>query len=229
LRLFHDDPEKNPLKTPTGKIEFVSTNLAKHFPDDIERPPLPHWIEKGESHDERITSRRADKYPLLIQSNHPRWRTHANCDDIAWTREIPTCKVEGPDGYKYEPLWINTADAAARGIGSGDIVSVYNERGVVLGGAYVTERMKPGVVYMDHGARYDPIVPGEIDRGGAINTITPHNITSKNATGMAVSGFLVEVKKAGMAELRKKYPEAFKRPYSPASGLQFSAWIKEGN
>ena len=228
LRKFYEDPENNPLKTPSGKIEFYSQNLAKHFPDDRERPPVPHWIEKGESHDERLSSERARKYPLLIMSNHPRWRVHAQCDDISWTREAPTCKAKGPDGYNYEPLWINPADAMARGIESGDIVKVFNERGAVLGGAYVTERLMPGVVYMDHGARYDPIVPGELDRGGAINTITPHNITSKNATGMVVSGFLVEVEKVNLEELRKKYPEAFQREYDPASGLRFSAWVEEG-
>jgi len=176
---FRDDPDNHPLKTPSGKIEFYSQGLAEHFPDDKERPPVPHWIEKGESHDERLSSERAGKYPLLIMSNHGRWRVHAQCDDITWTREAPTCKVKGPDGYYYEPLWINPADAAARGIGNGDVIKVYNERGAVLGGAYVTERLMPGVVYMDHGARYDPIVPGELDRGGAINTITPHNTTSK--------------------------------------------------
>jgi trimethylamine-N-oxide reductase (cytochrome c) len=90
----------------------------------------------------------------------------------------------------------------------------------VLGGAYITERIMPGVVYMDHGARYDPIVTGEIDRGGAINTITPHNTTSKNATGMVVSSFLVEVKAANLEELRKKYPEAFARPYHADAGLR---------
>ena len=220
LLLFHDDPVKNPLKTPTGKIEFVATNLRKHFPDDIERPPVPHWIEKGKSHDERISSQRANKYPLLLMSNHGRWRVHANMDDLTWIREIPTCKVQGPDGYKYEPLWINPADASKRGIQTGDIISVYNERGIVLGGAYVTQRMKPGVVYMDHGARLDPIVPGEIDRGGAINTITPHNITSKNAVGMATSGFLVEVEMTDIDDLRKKYPEAFNRAYDSGAGLR---------
>jgi len=153
-------------------------------------------------------------------SNHGRWRVHANMDDLTWIREIQTCKVQGPDGYKYEPLWINPKDAAARGIQTGDIVSTFNERGIVLAGAYVTERMKPGVVYMDHGARLDPIDPGKIDRGGAINTITPHNNTSKNAVGMATSGFLVEVNKADMDELRQKYPEAFKRPYDPGAGLR---------
>ncbi len=222
---FYEDPEKNPLGTPSGKVEFCSQNLAKHFPDDKERPPVPHWIEKGESHDERVSSKRAKKYPLLCMSNHGRWRVHAQCDDISWTREAPTCKVKGADGYAYEPVWINTEDAKARGIANGDIVKVYNERGVVLCGAYVTERLMSGVAYVDHGARYDPIVPGEVDRGGAINTITPHNLTSKNATGMAVSSFLVEVEKADIEELRKKYPEAFERKYDPASGLRFNAWV----
>ena len=46
LRAFHDDPENNRLLTPSGKIEFFSQNLAKYFPDDEERPPVPHWIEK---------------------------------------------------------------------------------------------------------------------------------------------------------------------------------------
>jgi trimethylamine-N-oxide reductase (cytochrome c) len=85
----------------------------------------------------------------------------------------------------------------------------------------------PGVVYMDHGARYDPIVPGELDRGGAINTITPHNLTSKNATGMVVSSFLVEVESVNLDDLRKKYPEAFKRKYHADAGLCFSAWVEE--
>jgi molybdopterin guanine dinucleotide-containing S/N-oxide reductase-like protein len=219
LRKFYEDPVSNPLKTPSGKIEFYSQNLAKYFPDDKERPPVPHWIERGQSHDEGLSGERAKNYPLLILSNHGRWRVHANHDDITWLREISTCKVKGPDGYQYEPLWMNPVDAQGRKIGQGDVVKVYNERGGVLGGAYVTERVMPGVVYMDHGARYDPIVPGELDRGGAINTITPHNTTSKNATGMVCSGFLVEVEKINLEELRGKYPEAFNRPYHPAAGL----------
>jgi trimethylamine-N-oxide reductase (cytochrome c) len=225
LKPFHDDPPNHPLKTPSGKLEFYSQNIARYFPDDQERPPVPHWIEKGPSHDERLSSARAEKYPLLMVSNHGRWRVHAQCDDISWTREIRTCKVPGPDGYLYEPLWINPADAAARGIADGDVVKVYNERGVVLGGANVTERIMPGVVYMDHGARYDPIVPGELDRGGAINTITPHNVTSRNATGMVVSSFLVEVGQIDLDELRKNYPATFARKYDPAAGLRLNTWV----
>jgi trimethylamine-N-oxide reductase (cytochrome c) len=219
LRQFHDDPENNKLSTPSGKVEFYSERLASYFPNDKERPPVPHWVEKSASHDERVSSKRAKKYPLLVVSNHPRWRVHANHDDMTWVREIPTCKVKGPDGYLYEPAWINPKEAEKRGIETGDVVRIYNERGSVLCGAYVTERLMPGSVYVDHGARLDPIVPGEIDRGGAINTITPHNLTSKNATGMVVSGFLVEVELANLDELRKKYPQAFNRAYNRGAGL----------
>ena len=230
LRAFHDDPDGIRLLTPSGKIEFFSQNLAKYFPDDEERPPVPHWIESGVSHDERISSVRAEKYPLLVVSNHPHWRVHANCDDITWCREAKTAKVRGFDGYQYEPLWLSPRDAAARGIVGGDIVRIYNERGAVLAGAYVAERVMEGSISMDHGARYDPIIPGEFDRGGAINTITPHNKTSKNATGMVCSSFLVEVEKVTpemMQEWKKQYPDAFNRAIDPAQGVCLAGWLIE--
>jgi trimethylamine-N-oxide reductase (cytochrome c) len=215
---FYEDPEGHPLQTPTGKLEFCSTGLAEHFPDDDERPPVPHWVAEGESHQETIGTERSKKYPLLVMSNHPRWGVHSQHDDITWFREIETCKVTGPDGYQYHPLWMNPADAERRGIKPGDVVSLYNERGIVLAGAYVTERIMAGAVGIDHGAKYDPILPGEIDRGGAINTIVPRNCTSKNTVGMAVSGFLVEVEKADLDGLKKRYPEAFARECHVAAG-----------
>ncbi len=113
---FYQDPEGHPLSTPTGKIEFYATGLAEHFPDDPERPPVPAWIPSGETHQETLGTERAKKYPLLVVSNHPRWAVHAQHDDISWLREIRTCKVTGPDGYQYQPLWIHPRDAAARGI-----------------------------------------------------------------------------------------------------------------
>jgi molybdopterin guanine dinucleotide-containing S/N-oxide reductase-like protein len=231
IRLFYEDPEKNPLETPSGKLEFYSQKLADSFPDDEERPPIPKWIEKGPSHDERLSSERAKKYPLLLMSNHGRWRTHAQNDDITWTREIPTCKVKGWDGYMYEPAWINPKDAEKRGIKSGNIVKLYNERGIVLGGAIVWERIMPGVVSQDHGARADMIATGPdeyIDRGGANNLLSPENGTSQNCWGMATSGYLVELEKLKMEEMKEwrvRYPDAFEREYDPASGLRFNAWV----
>ena len=128
----------------------------------------------------------------------------------------------------YEPVWINPVDAGPRGIENGDIVKMYNERGIVLGGAYVTERIIPGAVSQDHGARHDPITTG-IDRGGSNNLICPTKTTSSNAYGIASSGFLVEVEKVSSAEMktwRINHPEAFRREYDTASGLHSDAWIE---
>ncbi len=225
---FYKDPENNPLTTPTGLLEFSSTAIEKHMPDDPERPPVPKWIEKSESHDERLSSERANKYPLLCMSNHGRWRMHAQCDDIIWNREVETMKIRAKDGYQYEPVWIHTSEAEKRGIRHGDIVKVFNERGIVLCGAYVTERLVPHTCYVDHGSRLDPIIPGILDRGGCINSITPTSMTSKNATGMAVSGFLTEVEKVTDEEMegwKRDYPEAFARKIDIAAGVCLDGWL----
>ena len=106
---------------------------------------------------------------------------------------------------------------------------------LILGGAYVTERIMPGVAYQDHGGRVDQIVADPnlpqsewIDRGGANNLICPEKILSRNCGGQVGSGFLVEVKKVDINELKAKYPEAFARQYDPGSGLRFSGWVVGG-
>jgi anaerobic selenocysteine-containing dehydrogenase len=91
-----------------------------------------------------------------VVANHPRFRFHVQGDDVDWIREIG--KVRGPDGYLYEPCWIHPRDAAARDISSGDVVMVHNERGAVLVGAVVTERIVPGALGIEHGARIDPVL-----------------------------------------------------------------------
>ena len=160
---------------------------------------------------------------------NPRWRYHAQLDDIAWLREIPTAKVKGYDGYLYEPIWLNTADAAERGIQNGDICKVYNDRGTVLAGALVSERMMPGVAMLKHGARPDWIIPGVLDRGGSGGGLTSPKWTSVNTPGQYLTGFLMEVQKVSGEEMdgwRRDYPDAFNRPYDPASGLRFDAWVE---
>ena len=99
------------------------------------------------------------------------------------------------------------------------------ERGAILCGAYITERIMPGAISSDHGSRHDPIA-ANLDRGGVNNLICPRNTTSKNATGMAVSGYLVEAEKADLNELMKKYPEAFKRPLHPDVGPCYESWVR---
>jgi len=225
---FCEDPENNPLGTPSGLLEFYSAELAKHFPDDKERPPSPRFIPHGESHSESLLHPRSEEYPYLLVTNHPRWRVHANMDDISWFREIQTCKITGPDGYKYEPVWINPKDAAKLGVETGDVVKIFNDRGVVLGGVYKTERIMQGSVYQDHGAKMDPVDMGRIDRGGANNLIAPSNTTSKNCAGIVTNGYLVNVEKCDIDRLAKEYPEAMSRTSADGCGVDFSNWITGG-
>jgi trimethylamine-N-oxide reductase (cytochrome c) len=228
LSEFAKDPEGHPLRTPSGKLEFTSTKIKELFPDDDGRPPFPKWIEGNELHDESLFGDRAKTYPLLCMSNHGRWRFHAQLDDITWHREVDTMKIRAKDGYQYEPAWINPVTAASYGIEYGDIIKVFNERGIVLCAAYLTQRVREGLVYVDHGARFDPIDAESIDRGGAINLITPTAITSKTVTGMVVSGFLVDVAKVTDEEYegwKQKYPDAFERKIDKACGVCLDGWL----
>lgn len=230
---FYEDPKKNPLQTPSGLLEYESVGLKENFPNDKERPPVAHFVQGGSAsegwtHDESPFGERAKKYPLQCMTGSPRWRYHAQFDDITWMREIPSAKVKGHDGYLYEPVWLNPKDAEKRGIVGGDICKVYNERGTILCGAIVNERMMEEVTMVKHGSRPDWIIPGQIDRGGSASALTSPAWTSKNVPGQFLTGFLVQVEKVSgneMDEWRKKYPEAFARAYDPASGLRFEAWV----
>lgn len=223
---FYNDPEEYALNTPTGKLEIYSEELANNFPDDDERGPYPKFIPFGDRHQESRLHPRSEKYPYLIVSNHPRWRVHANMDDVTWFREIETCKVVGPDGYQYEPVWINPKDAEKLEVKSGEVVKVFNDRGWTLGGVYVTERIMPEVVLQDHGARLDPIEPGISDRGGVNNLICPTETTSKNAPGECTSGFLVGIEKVDVFALAKQYPKVFNRKYDQGIGVSIENYVK---
>ena len=58
---FAEDPKAHPMQTPNGLINFYSDELARHFPDDEERPPYPKWVETGVNHpSERLGTPRAE-------------------------------------------------------------------------------------------------------------------------------------------------------------------------
>ena len=235
MRNFYNDPESYPLDTPSGKLEFWSEALAVNFPDDQERPPMAKWIiggsvEDGWTHDETPFGEKANAYPLLLVANPARFRVHVQGDDIAWFREIETTKIKGFDGYLYEPVWFAPEDAEARGIKNGDIVKVFNDQGIILTAARISERIQPGSVMINKGSRVDPIASG-IDRGGAANLISPPRPVSKHCWGFAVTGYLCECEKLERAEYdewKERYPDAFARDYDPAFGINYDSWVEGG-
>ncbi|WP_181138455.1 molybdopterin dinucleotide binding domain-containing protein [Streptomyces sp. Ru73] len=48
-------------------------------------------------------------------------------------------------------------DAVARGIETGDVVRLFNDRGAVLAGAVLHDGLRPGVVRLPTGAWFDPV------------------------------------------------------------------------
>ena len=181
------------LGTYSGKIEFVAQSLLQNLPDDVERPPLPRYIPSWEGYDSELSA----KYPLQLITPHPRFSFHTQHDsNNCWLGEVPGHRVL-KDGYYWRPVRIHPDNAIERGIGNGDIVRLYNDRGSVLCIAEVTERMRPGVVHCYYGSgKYDPIEPGNAespDRGGCVSILTPDRVLSKNAPGMAPNSCLVEI------------------------------------
>lgn len=148
------DPVKNPFRTASGKIEIYSQNWADANVPEL--PPIPKYIEFWEGRNDPL----AKKYPLQLITTHFKRRALSQFDNIPWLRELMP-----------QVVWINSADARARGIRDGEIVRVFNDRGEIRIQARVTERIMSGVVDVPHGAWYDPDKNG-VDRGGCANVLT---------------------------------------------------------
>lgn len=188
MESFRRDPQKSPLKTPSGKIEIYSERLAER----AEKEPLPEGIgQKITALPSYVVSRemlgKGDpleaKYPLEAYGYHGKGHTHSSYANLPWLKEI------APD-----ELMINPIDAEPRGIKTGDDVIVKNDRGAIRLPAKVTPRIIPGLVAFPQGGWYAPDKDG-IDRGACANTITSQEPTPVGkCSGMHTN--LVEVTKA---------------------------------
>src|SRR5262249_24741173 len=122
--------------TPSGRVEFVSETAASLGP-----PALPVYKRPRENHRSSAASRR---YPLVLTQGRAITHFHGFYDH---GRALP--RVAGADP---EPrLWISPDDAADRGIGEGDLIRIFNDRGGMAARALVTDRVPPGVVWMRDG------------------------------------------------------------------------------
>ncbi len=189
---FRADPDAAPLTTPSGRIELFS-DVIKGF-GYADCPPRPTWREPAEW----LGGPRAERYPLHLIANQPRTRLHSQLDHGATSQ---ASKVAG-----REPIRLHPEDAAARGIGDGDVVLVANDRGACLAGALVSDLLRPGVVQLSTGAWWDPydparhgpqagaagLPPGTCVHGNP-NALTPDVGTSSLAQGCTGQHVLVEV------------------------------------
>jgi anaerobic selenocysteine-containing dehydrogenase len=166
--------------TPSGKAELYSERLAQMGLDPIAAfvPPTESRHTLGAGH--RAANSQGEKlqYPLEFL---PR-----KCDNFLNTTftNVPVLqKLEEPD-----QLEINAADAAFRGIGDGDRIRVFNDRGELELRARVNGTVQPGVVagYLNW-ARFS---------AGArnINALTSERLTDLG-NGPTFYSTLVEVEK----------------------------------
>jgi biotin/methionine sulfoxide reductase len=181
---FRTDPEANPLNTPSGKVEIFSETIAAFGYE--ETPGHPVWREPREW----LGGEAAQNFPLHMLSFQPFTRLHGQLDV---GRVAAANRVQG-----REPIMMNTADAAVRGLCDGDVVRVFNARGAIAAGLRVTDELRPGVVAMATGAWWNPAVPGATDSPclhGNANVLTQDVGTSRLGQGSAAQSCLVQVER----------------------------------
>jgi anaerobic selenocysteine-containing dehydrogenase len=112
--------------TPSGRCEFFSPRLAALGQDG-----LPDHVANYE------VPTSTDRYPLAMISPPARHFLNSTFVNVTSLRAI-----------EVEPvLEIHADDARARGIASGDVVKVFNDRGQYHCKAQVSSRARPGVVH----------------------------------------------------------------------------------
>jgi biotin/methionine sulfoxide reductase len=176
---FRGDPERHPLKTPSGRIEIASETIARFGYDDC--PMHPTWIAPAEW----LGDARAGTWPLHLVTHQPARRLHSQLDPGPVSLEG---KVAG-----REPIRLNPEDAARRGIKHGDVVRVFNGRGACLAGAVLDADVMPHVAVMATGAWFDPSDEDRPERHGNPNVLTLDLGTSRLTQGPSALSALVEI------------------------------------
>jgi anaerobic dimethyl sulfoxide reductase subunit A len=124
-------------------------------------PPIPTWFDPVEPD---------AKYPLMLCSPKSRARTHSIHGNQ------PLLSRVDPDD-----VWMNPADARARGIADGQTVRIFNDRGSTLLPVKVTPRIAQGVVSIKEGAWFTPDADGA-DTEGCANALAEDRSAACGAT-----------------------------------------------
>ena len=194
---FRADPSANPLPTPSGRLELYSTRIASFDLNDC--PGHATWFPPRDQ--------AAGVGSLYLLSGQPGTRLHSQLDNGAYSLSH---KIAG-----REPVLIHSADAAQRGIKSGDVVELSNARGRCLAGAKVTDAIAQGCLFLWTGAWYDPDdeAPQARDRHGNPNVLTHDLRTSSLAQGPASHSAMVDLRlfEGDPPPVESHDPPAFKR------------------
>ena len=132
-----------PFSTPSGKIELYCEDLI------AEGQALPVFLKPLET----PLQPQGAKYPLAFIQGHSRFRTHS------MFANVPSLQALNP-GPVAE---LNPADAAARGVCDGDMITVFNDRARTTLKARLTEGVAPGVINITQGWWIDQFEEGSVN------------------------------------------------------------------
>jgi anaerobic selenocysteine-containing dehydrogenase len=168
-------PWRAGLRTPSGKFEFVSAQLAA-----LGLPATPAHVPSPEGH---LDNARKRRYPLQLLTPPAQHFLNSSFGETPTGR-----KLEGAPRIKLHP-----SDAHRRGLSDGASCRVYNERGECWLTCEVTEDVQAGVAVAES-IWWPKLLPG---RKG-INQLTSAAFTDLGECAQ-LHNALVEVEAAGAA------------------------------
>jgi anaerobic selenocysteine-containing dehydrogenase len=118
------------FRTMTGKVELYSQRAARDGYD-----PLPGYEPPAESRE--ADPELAAEFPINLLTPAAHHFLNSSFANVPGLQK----------GEKEPRIWINPADAVARGIADGDWLRVWNRRGEVRLKAVVSENVRPGVAW----------------------------------------------------------------------------------
>ncbi|MDO4399928.1 MAG: molybdopterin-dependent oxidoreductase [Coriobacteriia bacterium] len=169
-------PEIGVSLLPSGRQEPYYENLLKHG------QAFPQWEEPCEV---GVDNPLRKKYPLQFNQARTRFRVHSVYSASKWINEL------------YEPhIELNPVDADERGLKTGDMVEVFNDRGSFRVKAYVNNSVRPGSAFMAESS-FRKYLDGTLMQSVSNDKMNPRGYELPFGPMIPFNDTLIEVKKAG--------------------------------
>ena len=170
-QIFWDRKDGIKFKTPSGKIEFVSSLLEKAGFESL--PPYKHRPSPPEG-----------QFRLTI--GRTAIHTHVSTQNNPYLNDIVPENV----------LWINEDEAEKLNISNGDLVEVSSDVGSGVIKAFVTNMIHPEAVFMLHGFGHQSKLAARSFNKGLNDSVLIKNITDRIGGSPAFHDTFVTVRKA---------------------------------
>jgi anaerobic dimethyl sulfoxide reductase subunit A len=163
---FRNDPDANPLKSESGKLEIYCRKLKsalEGFGFDKNVSPIPSYTPPEEGYEDTFSdweNKVKGPYPLQGITPHNLRGSHNSYSNVPWLAKAHPREVT-----------MNILDAEQRGIKKGDTILISSRHGKIVRRVNVNAQLIPGVITIPHGMglRYDDDL--QIDFGGSSQVV----------------------------------------------------------